>query len=101
MNVVDGECLQVLKTVKGMSLLCFLVLYVLNCLCLDDMLQTVAVTTAETHRHLIAGGSGTTPVIYLWEKLIPDKLEQDRPVAADTTERSNRPDNAVNAPSFF
>ncbi|KAF8873679.1 hypothetical protein CPB84DRAFT_1853936 [Gymnopilus junonius] len=51
MDVTNGECLQLLKTATK-----------------DDMMQVVAVSTAHANRHLIAGGSGSTPTVYLWEK---------------------------------
>ncbi|KAF8869255.1 hypothetical protein CPB84DRAFT_1755304 [Gymnopilus junonius] len=52
MDVMNGECLQLLKTATK-----------------DDMMQVIAVSTAHANRHLIAGGSGSTPTVYLWEKL--------------------------------
>lgn len=64
---------------------------------IEDMLQVITVSTSQPGRHLIAGGSGTTPAIYLWEKSITDEPEEDKdmdsPGERDRSERSN---NGVN-----
>lgn len=69
----------------------------------DDMLQVVAVSTVQSTRHLLAGGSGSTPVIYLWEKVIPEAPEPARRAAVRpaVAEGVDRPDNAINGPVIF
>ena len=62
------------------------------------MLQAVAASTVRSNRHLIAAASGSDPVIYLWEKVIPDKSRESRsdPVRR-ATQRDDRPaENPVN-----